>query len=220
MEIETLSLRQGFLAKPKGAGNFPAVLVLHEWWGLNEHIKEVTGRFAKEGWVAFAPDLYGRRVTQDPGEASAWMTKLRTDQGMELIKQAFEYLKAQPFVTKGKIGITGFCMGGSYALLAACRLKGLSASAPFYGNFPDKIDEMEKIKCPVLFFAGGKDGWITQEVVGKIEAAFKKYKIRGTVQRYEQADHAFFNDTRPEAYDRAAALDAWKRVLQFFRENG
>jgi carboxymethylenebutenolidase len=218
MEIETLSLERGYLAKPKAAGPHPAVIVVHEWWGLVPHIKDICGRFAREGFVSLAPDLYGGRIAQDAAEASKMMDALKTEEGMRRIEEALHYLAKQPFVASGRVGITGFCMGGSFALLAACRLKGIRASSPFYGHYPAKPEEMAKISCPVLFFAGGRDEWINAKVTGTIEEAFKKHKKEGRVVVYPDADHAFFNDTRPEVYQREAAFDAWKKTLAFFRE--
>ena len=135
-----------------------------------------------------------------------------------MIEKAFRYLQSQTFIKKNGIGITGFCMGGSFSLLAACRLPELKASVPFYGFYPEKMEEIVKIKCPVLYFAAGRDGWINAEVVEKIEQAFQKYKINGTIQRYEDADHAFFNNTRTEVHHPQAAADAWTRTLAFFRK--
>lgn len=218
MDIETLTIQQGFLAKPAGqTGPLPAVIVLQEWWGLNDHIKDVARRFAAEGFVALAPDLYHGKITTDAGEATRLMDGLKSEEVMKQIEHAFHYLEEQPFVKTGAIGVTGFCMGGSFALLAACRLKRLQAAALFYGHYPEPLKEMAGIRCPVLFFAGGKDGWINAEVVEEIRKAFEKYKVKGEIQVYPEADHAFFNDTRPEAYRRDAALDAWKRTLEFLR---
>jgi carboxymethylenebutenolidase len=220
MDIETLTIQQGFLARPAGqTAPLPAVIVLQEWWGLNDPIKDIARRFASEGFVALAPDLYHGHITTDAGEAARLMDGLKTGDVMKQIEGVFHYLEEQPFVKKDAIGITGFSMGGSFALLAACRLKQLKAAVSFYGHYPEKPQEMAAIRCPVLFFAGGKDDWINKEAVATVEDAFRKYKLKGEVRVYPEADHAFFDDTRPEVYRRNAALDAWKLTLEFFRRH-
>ncbi|MBI4458735.1 MAG: dienelactone hydrolase family protein, partial [Acidobacteria bacterium] len=108
------------------------------------------------------------------------------------------------------------CMGGSYALLLACRTPSLKAAVPFYGDIPDPIEEAKNIACPVLFFAGGKDQWINAAKIQKLREAFQKYGVQGEIRVYPDADHAFFNDTRPEVYHAAAAQDAWTRALGLF----
>ena len=116
-----------------------------------------------------------------------------------------------------KFGITGFCMGGTYALQAACKLEGLHAAAPFYGDVPDEFT-LKGLKCPVLFISGTKDAWINPEKVAELERMAKVNTLPVESVKYE-ADHAFFNETRPEVYNEEAAKDAWSKVIAFFNEN-
>ena len=202
-----------FEARPSGAGSYPGVLLVHEWWGLNEHIQDVAERLAAEGFVALAPDLYDGKVTKDPDLASAWMSALQPEQAIRMLLAALRFLQEKEPVYAEHIGVIGFCMGGSYALLLACRASALKAAVPFYGDAPDPIDQVKNIRCPVLFIAGGKDRWINSAKVEKLKKAFERFGIPGEVRVYPEADHAFFNDTRPDVYHPAAAQDAWTRAL-------
>jgi carboxymethylenebutenolidase len=116
-----------------------------------------------------------------------------------------------------KIGITGYCMGGTFALRAACEIDELGAAAPFYGDIPEE-NVLKRLKVPTLFIAGKRDSWINPEKVKQLQEAARKYNLPVEVVSYD-ADHAFFNDTRPEVYDPEAAADAWRRVLDLFRKH-
>lgn len=202
-----------FAVLPDGASG-KAVVVIQEYWGLNDNIKGIARRYAGEGFVAIAPDLYRGRVAADSGEASRMMNELRADDGLEIIKNAID--AAALAVDISHFGITGFCMGGTYALLAACELEGLSAAAPFYGDIPDE-QVLRKLKTPTIFVSATRDGWITPEKVAALEDAAERFELPVHSVKYD-ADHAFFNDTRPEVYDSVAAADAWALVLGFFND--
>ena len=191
-----------------------AVLIIQEWWGLNDHIKDIAGRYAKEGFIAIAPDLYHGTVTTDKEEAGKLMQNLEIEDGLDTINKAM--IAAEEKYGVKKFGITGFCMGGTYALQAACKLEGIAAAAPFYGDIPDEFT-LGNLKCPVIFISGTKDQWINPEKVGELERIAKVNLLPIESIKYE-ADHAFFNDTRPEVYDEEAAKDAWKRVVEFFND--
>ena len=150
----------GYLARPDGAGNGRTVVVIHEWWGLNEHTKDIARRYADAGFIAFAPDLYGGTVTKDPKRASELMHALDPEDGVATLKSAVDYLTTTPGVDPQRIGVTGFCMGGSFTLLAACRDNRLRAAVPFYGDAPSDKD-LKSLEAPVLFIGASKDGWIT-----------------------------------------------------------
>ncbi|MBI4459412.1 MAG: dienelactone hydrolase family protein [Acidobacteria bacterium] len=203
-------------ARPSGAGPYPAILVVHEWWGLSEHIKDVSRRLAAEGFVALAPDLYGEKVTSDPNLAAAWMAALTPEKGMRILLAALRFLQEKEPIYAEHIGVIGFCMGGSYALLLACHSPSLKAAVPFYGDVPDPIEQLQNVRCPVLFFAGSKDQWINAAKIQKLKEACQNYSLQSEVRVYPDADHAFFNDTRPEVYHAAAAQDAWTRALGLF----
>src|SRR5262245_25250546 len=205
-----------FVARPEGARNAPAVIIVHEWWGLNPHIECVAGRFADEGFIAVAPDLYEGKSTLDAQEASKLMGALKQEDGLARLQVALKGVRAMPEVSS--VGVTGFCMGGTFALLLACDAK-VEASAPFYGDAPADAAAIGKLSCPVLFIGAEKDQWITVEKMNRLDAALKQYGKEGEVRIYKDADHAFFNDTRPEVYSRADAEDAWQRVIEFFNRH-
>ena len=212
---------QAFLARPSAPGSFPAVLVIHEWWGLNDHIKDIAQRFAREGFAALAPDLYSRlgyKVTKDPNEAAKLMDLLSSQAALRDLNAATQYLKAQPFIDPLRIGIVGFCMGGTITLTMAGHNSDLKAAVPFYGKVPP-IETLDYLLCPVLYHYGAKDGWVTRQEVERLKEGLEKFGKPGAVQIYPEAGHAFFNDTRPEAYRPQDAQLAWQRSLAFFGEH-
>jgi carboxymethylenebutenolidase len=142
------------------------------------------------------------------------MHALDIEDGLDTIKNAVE--AAREKYSLSHFGITGFCMGGTFALRAACELEGFSAAAPFYGDIPEE-DVLQKLKTPTIFISGTKDGWINTEKVAALEEAAEKYELPIHSVKYE-ADHAFFNNTRPEVYDETAARDAWALVIGFFND--
>ena len=206
---------EGYLAQPVGVTNAPALVLIQEWWGLNRHIEDIAERYAREGHIVAAVDLYDGVVTKDATEAGKLMSGLNPQTALDKLSTAIAYLRAQPNVTA--VGVTGFCMGGVYTLLAACHNQ-VEAAAPFYG-IPDDLSVLAKLSCPVLFIGGAKDQWITVEKMNKLDAALKQYGKAGEVKMYADADHAFFNDTRPEVYHAADAADAWQSVLTFFGQH-
>jgi carboxymethylenebutenolidase len=222
MKTETLTFNTAggettaYVAMPDDENkNGKAVVLIQEWWGLNEHIKDIAGRYAEEGFTAIAPDLYRGKIAKDPEEAGKMMNALQIEDGLDTIKNAMD--AARDRFGFSHFGITGFCMGGTYALRAACELEGISAAAPFYGDIPD--DEiLQKLSVPTIFISGTEDKWINTEKVASLEDAAERYELPVESVKYE-ADHAFFNDTRPEVYDRDAAHDAWAKVIQHFNDN-
>ncbi|MGI8495752.1 MAG: dienelactone hydrolase family protein [Pyrinomonadaceae bacterium] len=203
-----------YVARPDKA-NGKAVIVIQEYWGLNDHIKDIANRCAAEGFTAIAPDLYRGKLAKDPKEAGKMMENLESEDGLNNIESAME--KAREKYEIETFGIIGFCMGGTYALLAACKLEGLKAAAPFYGDIPEEFD-LKGLKCPVIFISAKKDKWINPEKVGEMERVAEENYLPIESVAYD-ADHAFFNDTRPEVYDETAAKDAWAKVIAFFNEN-
>jgi carboxymethylenebutenolidase len=219
MNTETLDLNprggatKAHVALPEGGNaSSAAVLLIQEWWGVNDHIRDIAGRYAAEGYIAVAPDLYRGKVTKDAEEASKLMHGLEIEDGIATIRSAMEEAKRKYNVSR--TGITGYCMGGTFALRAACDLAELDASAPFYGDIPEE-KTLSRLKVPTLFIAGERDQWITPEKVEGLKEAARKYNLPVEVVSYD-ADHAFFNDTRPEVYNPEAASDAWRRVLSLF----
>jgi carboxymethylenebutenolidase len=202
-----------FTARPEGGAKTPAILLVHEWWGLNSHIEDIAGRLAREGFLAVAVDLYDGAVTRDAQEASKLMGALKPEAGLVKLRAVLGRLRAMPEV--GSIGVTGFCMGGTFSLLLACHDR-VEAAAPFYGDVPVDTTLIGKLGCPLLFIGAEKDQWITVEKMNRLDTALKQYAKAGEVRIYPGADHAFFNDTRPEVFSPTDAEDAWRSVLEFF----
>ncbi|HEV7682078.1 MAG TPA: dienelactone hydrolase family protein [Pyrinomonadaceae bacterium] len=192
-----------------------AVILIQEWWGINDHIRDLAGRYAAAGYLCVAPDLYRGELAKDADEAAKMMQGLALEDGIETIRQAIAETKRRYGVEK--IGITGYCMGGTFALRAACELSDLAAAAPFYGDIPPE-SVLKNLKVPTLFIAGRLDAWINPAKVSELTAAAQKYDLPVEAVSYD-ADHAFFNDTRPQVYNAEAAADAWRRVLQLFRKH-
>jgi carboxymethylenebutenolidase len=190
------------------------VLLIQEWWGINDHIRDLAGRYANEGYLCVAPDLYRGRVTKDKEEASALMQALEIEDGLETIRAALD--AAEETYGVSKFAITGYCMGGTFALRAACEMPELKAAAPFYGDIPEE-DVLQKLRVPTLFIAGKRDAWINEEKVNGLKEIAAQHNLPVETISYD-ADHAFFNDTRPEVYNREAAKDAWAKVQAHFRK--
>lgn len=217
---EQVTIR-GFLARPQDAKPRRTIVVIHEWWGLNDHIKDVAQRFAREGYVALAPALYsrlGHKVTKDPNEAAKLMESLQSQQALKDLNATTRYLKQQPFVDPLNIAAVGFCMGGTFALMVACHNSDVKASVPFYGQIPP-TDSLKYLVCPILYIYGGQDGWIPKREVERLEQGLKQYGRPGEVTIYPDCPHAFFNDTRPDVYRTREAQDAWQRTLEFLQRH-
>lgn len=190
------------------------VVLIQEWWGINDHIRDLAGRYAREGYLCVAPDLYRGRVARDADEASGMMHALAIEDGMETIRKAIDAARETYHVDR--FAITGYCMGGTFALRAACDFSELKAAAPFYGDIPED-GILKNLKVPTLFIAGKRDAWINQEKVDGLNQVAAKYNLPVETISYD-ADHAFFNDTRPEVYNPEAAADAWAKVQDHFRK--
>ena len=207
----------GFLAWSEDVAAMPGLIVLQEFWGLNEHIKDVTRRLALEGFAALAPDMYDGKVTTDPAEARQWLMAMDQAAALQKMHGAVEYLKSAGNVNKEKIGVIGFCMGGFLALNLACHNRDIRVATPFYGRIPpDSV--LQNLTAPVLYFFGEQDHHLPVADVDRLEQFIKSTGRSGGVVRYPQADHAFFNDTRKEVYREADAKDAWAKALAFLRK--
>lgn len=205
----------GYMARQTDAAPAPGVIVLQEWWGLNEHIKDVTRRFAREGFVALAPDLYHGVVTTEPNEARKLVMELDMLAAVGEIEQAIAYLKSQSFVSGG-VGVVGFCMGGGLVLQTAVHSQAPDAGVVFYGS-PLTAADTARVSAPILTLLGTADN-IPVSGVETMHNAFDEAGITNAYQIYDGAQHAFFNDTR-SSYDPDAAADAWTRTLGWFRQH-
>jgi carboxymethylenebutenolidase len=206
---------QGYLALPEGNG--PGIVVIQEWWGLVDHVKDLCDRFAAEGFVALAPDLYHGKATTEPDEAGKLLMSMDIERAGKDMGGAVDYLLAHGRVQPKKIGTVGFCMGGNLALLLAT-LKPVDAAVAFY-PYPRTEPNFANIKANVLLHIAENDQAPTPEMAAKIVQQVGAAGKKAEMFVYPGTDHAFFNDTRPEAYVPDAAKQAWQRTLDFFREN-
>lgn len=212
----------GYLAEPKAAGKYPAVIVIHENRGVNDHVKDVARRLAKEGFVALAPDYLSRGGGTDKvnpgGEGLSNIREVAPEKATaEDSGAALAYLKTLPEVNGDRIGLTGFCWGGQQAFNAATQVRGLKALVVYYGRTPNPPELLEKIEAPVMAHYGGEDKGITGGVPAT-EAAMKKYNKPFTYKIYPGAPHAFNNDAS-DRYHPEAAKEAWAKTVEFFKKN-
>jgi len=207
----------GHLARPMGDGPFPAVVVIQEYWGLDAHIKDLTERFAREGFVALAPDLYHGQVATEPDDARKLVMALNMQIALREIGGAIGYLGDLPEVEPKSVGVIGFCMGGRLTLNAAATGdERIGAAAAFYGGGVQPTPEfVAGIKTPVLAIYGEDDAGIPPELYNGLEAEMDRQEKTFEMVIYPGAGHAFMNDTRP-AYNANAAADAWTRAVQWF----
>ncbi len=204
----------GYLAGTSG----PGVVVIQEWWGLNDHIKDIADRFAVEGFVALAPDLYHGEITTEPDAAGKLLMSMNLTTAGKDLSGAVDYLQARTGHTK--VGVTGFCMGGGLALMVAClRPDAVAAAAPFYGGMrPDTVIEWDNLAAVVEgHYAETDRGTAAPEAVKELEATLRAKGKDATFHVYPGTHHAFFNDTRAEVYNAEAAQTSWDRTLALFR---
>jgi len=199
----------GALFEPTSGGPRGAVVLIHEWWGLNAHIRDVAERLTREGFTVFAVDLYAGRVARDEPEAEKLMTELDGRQALETLGRAAEALRQRGL----KVGVLGFCMGGAYALAAAAHDAKLSACVPFYGIPPETRADVTKIRAPVLGHYAQQDDWCSPDRVSALEQKLQRAGVPVEIHRYD-AEHAFFNDTR-KVYSPENARTAWRRTVDF-----
>ncbi len=212
---------QGVLYAPAGKGPFPAVIVIHEWWGLNDWVKEQASKLADQGYVALAIDLYRGKLATTPDMAHELMRGVAEDRAKRELHAAFEFLASQANVKKNRIGAIGWCMGGGYALDVALQEPALAADVINYGHLATDPDALKKINAPVLGLFGAQDQGITPDDVHKFEAAMKEAGKKVDIKIYDDAGHAFENpdNKNKPGYRPDDAADAWKRTVSFLAEN-
>ena len=207
---------QGYLATPT-SGKGPGVLVIQEWWGLVPHIKRVCDRFAAEGFSALAPDMYHGKTADEPDGAGKLFMALNIAQAEKDLRGAARYLAQQS--STAKLGAVGFCMGGQLALFAGTVNPNVGAVVDFYGIHPNVKPDYAKLSGPVLGLFAEKDGSVTPQTAREVDAAIKKAGKQSEIHIYPNVDHAFFNEDNTGAYNKAAADDAWRRTITFFRQH-
>jgi carboxymethylenebutenolidase len=226
----------GFLAHPE-SGSHPGVVLLPDVWGLAAHPRDLARRLAREGFGVLALDLYRRESEVRIENPAAWIRDLSDPQVLDDVQQAVDLLAGEGPTAGRPVGVVGFCMGGMYALLAACACRGLSAAVPFYGMLayergflggealdPAKkprqpLDAVADLTCPLLAFFGADDEYVPVSDVEILEQRLSASPQPSEVVVYPGAGHAFLNDTRPDAFRPAIAKQAWERMLAFFGEH-
>jgi carboxymethylenebutenolidase len=212
---QTLS---GYYTQPENLDKAPGVIVIQEWWGLNDQIKGVADRLAAAGYTALAPDLYHGTVTTEPDEARKQVMALDQAAAVKEITAAGDYLLSRPDVAGPKVGVMGFCMGGMLALRTALSADNAGAIVAFYGK-PLTPDESKQVKAPILGLYGSKDQSIPVADIQKMADALTAAGVANETKVYDGAQHAFFNEQRPDSYDATAAADAWERTLAWFKQH-
>jgi len=212
---------EAYFAKPKGRGPFPGIILIHQNRGLNDHIRDVARRLAGEGFVTLAPDLLSRQggtaSFASPEDATKAFQNVKDDDVVRDLNSAYDYLNQNTSVRKDDIAVMGFCWGGQRSFLYATANPKLKAAVVFYGT-PPSDDRLPQIQCPVLGNYGEKDTRVTSTVPATIEK-MKQLGKNYDAKIYPNAPHAFFDDTNANAYNEAAAKDAWPRVLSFLKKN-
>jgi carboxymethylenebutenolidase len=209
---------QGILYTPAGKGPYPGLIVVHEWWGLNDWVKEQASKLADQGYAALAIDLYRGKVATTADEAHEIMRGVPEDRAKRDLHAAFEFLASQSNVKKDRIGAIGWCMGGGYSLDVALQEPTLAADVINYGHLATDPDALKKINAPILGLFGAQDRGITPDDVHKFEQALKQDGKNIDVKIYADAGHAFENPNNKDGYRAADAADAWKRTTTFLAE--
>ena len=210
---------QGTLYTPAGKGPFPGLIVIHEWWGLNDWVKEQASKLADQGYAALAIDLYRGKVATTPDEAHQIMRGVPEDRAKRDLHAAFAFLASQPNVKKDRIGAIGWCMGGGYSLDVALQEPMLAADVINYGHLATETETLKRINAPILGLFGAQDKGIPPEDVRKFAQALEKMGKKIEIKIYDDAGHAFENPNNKDGYRPADAADAWQRTTGFLAEH-
>ena len=209
---------QGVLYSPEGKGPFPGIVVIHEWWGLNEWVKEQASKLSDQGYVTLAIDLYRGKVATTPDEAHELMRGVPGDRASRDLHGAVEFLKSQSNVKKDRVASIGWCMGGGYSLDVALQEPTLTADVINYGHLVSDPESIKKINASILGLFGGQDRGIPPEDAKKFEQALKQQGKKVEVVIYPNAGHAFENPNNKDGYRADDAADAWKRTVKFLAD--
>lgn len=213
------SQAHGLLYLPQGSGPHPAIIVIHEWWGLNDWIKQQAAEYAAHGYVALAVDLYHGKIADNPETAHELMRGLPQDQGVRDLVGAFRYLQSRKDVDKSRVGAVGWCMGGGYALQLAIAAPSLKAVAINYGALATEKSQLAKIHAAVLGNFGGEDQGIPPEAVHAFEGTMQSLGKPVNAKIYPDAGHAFENPNNKGGYRADDAADAEGRMTKFFADH-
>jgi carboxymethylenebutenolidase len=222
---------KAYLATPEGAGSHPGLVLIPDVRGLVEHYRDIARRFAAEGFCTLAVDLYSREGAPELPDMDAvfrWIRRLPDPRVLDDLGAAVAFLGQRPETAGQRVGITGFCMGGQYAFMAACSVPGIGACVSWYGmlRYAERderkpvspLDLAPRLACPYLGLFGEEDGLIPLADVAELRRILLGSGKAFEIHTYPGAGHAFFNDTRPDAYRPEAAADAWQRTLAFLDE--
>jgi carboxymethylenebutenolidase len=209
---------QGMQYTPAGKGPFPALIVIHEWWGLNDWVKEQASKLADQGYVTLAVDLYRGKVATTSDEAHEIMRGVPEDRAKRDLHAAFAFLSAQPKVKKDRIGSIGWCMGGGYSLDVALQEPTLKAAVINYGHLATDKDALKKINASMLGLFGAQDRGIPPADVKKFGETLVQLGKKIDIKIYDDAGHAFENPSNKDGYRAADAADAWNRTVRFFTD--
>ena len=209
---------KGLLYTPVGKGPFPAIVVIHEWWGLNDWVKEQASKLAAQGYAALAIDLYRGKVADNSDAAHELSRGVPEDRALRDLHAAVEFLKSQPNIRKDRIASIGWCMGGGYSLDVALQEPTLAATVINYGHLSTDPAAIQKIHAAILGNFGAQDKGITPDDVKKFEEALKQAGKRADIKIYPDAGHGFQNPTNKNGYRAADAADAWQRTVKFLNE--
>ena len=207
-----------YLAVPKGKGKFPALIVIHEWWGLTPWMKGNAETFAKKGYVALAIDLYRGKVTADPKVAGELAQSLPMEREITDLKSAFAYLKNLPEVNAKKIGSIGWCFGGGFSFQCALNLPGLKTCVVNYGKLSSDENQIKNIHCPILCIFGNEDKAFPPATVNAFDKAAKAVGLNVKVKFYPGVGHAFMNPGNKMGYKKESADAAWKDIYAFLNK--
>jgi carboxymethylenebutenolidase len=216
-EKVTIDGTRAYLSLPKGkSAPLPGLIVIHEWWGLNEHIQHWADRLAEDGYAALAVDLYGGKITKTPDEAAAAMKSVHDEQALKTLHAAHDFLQKDARIKAPRTGSIGWCFGGAWSLQVALHGPELDAAVIYYGRLVTDPAALKPIKAEILGVFGNKDKAIPPDNVNAFEAALKEAGVKATILRYD-ADHAFANPSG-QRYDETSAADAWSKVRPFLAQ--
>ena len=209
---------EGYLAKP-ASGSGPGVVVIQEWWGLNDNIKDIAERLAAEGYVALAPDLYRGKMTAEPDQAMKLMMGMNAGQAAKDMSGAVDYLVSLDAATGDKVGSIGFCMGGGLSLYLATLRPQVGACVVYYGVLPAQRPDLSKLQGAVLGHYAENDAFASPASARELESQLKELGKDVEFHIYPGTEHGFFNDTRSEVHKPDPSKQAWERTLAFYKKH-